>query len=312
MIVADVDLAELCERLAGPGLFFRSGPFSIHLRSDLPDLPGLFKRLYADYPLLADGAFADFHVRLYRQRGLRRWWRPQVQFQVDDEAPFFPFPQDTALPFLEWGLNWCIASRAHQYLMLHAGALEKDGRVLLLPAWPGAGKSTLCAGLIHRGWRLLSDEFALVRPADLQIVPLPRPIALKNESIALLRRFAPQAVLGPEFPKTRKGTVAHLRAPRASVVRAAETAPAGWIVFPKFQAGALARLYRLPRAQAFVRLSGNAFNYELSGLRGFQAAAGLIESCDCYQFSYPDLESAVAQIGALTAAEESPAAAHSL
>jgi predicted ATPase len=29
---------------------------------------------------------------------------------------------------------------------------------VILPAPPGSGKSTLCAALVTRGWRLLSDE----------------------------------------------------------------------------------------------------------------------------------------------------------
>ena len=63
---------------------------------------------------------------------------------------------------LEWGLNWCVAGHAHQYLMLHAAALERNGRAVILPGDPGAGKSTLTAALMLSGWRLLSDEITLV------------------------------------------------------------------------------------------------------------------------------------------------------
>src|SRR5262249_27698654 len=148
--------------------------------------------LYADYPLGEDGGVADFHVRLTRPAGLRRWWRPQTIFYLGGSAPFVPFPLQFALPFLEWGVNWCVSSNAHPVLLLHAGVVERGGRALILPAASGTGKSTLCAGLIHRGWRLLSDEMVLLRPEDGRLVPCPRPVGLKGPSIDLLRAFAPQ------------------------------------------------------------------------------------------------------------------------
>jgi HprK-related kinase A len=299
--LAELSVTELHSHLCGSGVFFQIGPFIAHLRSDLPDLPKLLHRLYAGYPLAEDDAFADFHIELLRSKGLRRWWGAQVQFYVDGEPPFSPFPQDTALPFLEWGLNWCVATRAHHYLMLHAGVVEKNGKTVLLPAWPGSGKSTLCAALIHRGWRLLSDEFALVRPGDLAIIPVPRLIALKNGSIAVIRAFASDAVLGPEFPKTRKGTVAHLCPPAASIDCAHQVGQAAWIVFPHFKAGAELRLQPLLKGKAFLKLSGNSFNYEQIGPRGFETVGGLIESCECYIFHYGDLGQAVAQMDALVA-----------
>lgn len=184
--------------------------------------------------------------------------------------------------------------------MLHAGMLEKNGNTLVLPAHPGSGKSTLCAALCHRGWRLLTDEIALVRPADLALVPFPRLIPLKNQSIAVFRDFVPKAVLGPEYPKTHKGTVCHVRPPTDSIDRSDEIGRTRWIVFPQFKAGASLALKPLEKTQAFIQLTGHSFNYELIGLRGFKAMTGLIDASDCYTFEYGgDLEQAVAQLNAL-------------
>jgi HprK-related kinase A len=277
------------------------GPFTVRLRA-ARRLDGFAEHLYAlyrDYPLAASGTLADFHVALEERRHVRRWIQPQVLFKTDGRSLFEPFPRDTALPLFEWGLNWCVGQRSHQYLMLHAAVVERDGRAVLLPAVPGSGKSTLCAALIHRGWRLLSDEFGLVDLAGHDLVPFPRPVALKNRSIAVIRRYAPEAVFGPAFPKTRKGMVAHLRPPAASVRRMAEPARPGWIVFPRFEAGAPLVLRTLTQPHGFFRLANNAFNYEITGSEGYRAVADLVRSCACHELVYGDLDEAVAGIDRL-------------
>lgn len=300
MKIADLQLTQLKAYLLRDGLTFRTGPFSFRLRSSASNLPPLLHQLYANY-LLADEMFADFHVKLSRYNS---WWyfcQSRWLLETDISTPYvFSFAQSTILPFLEWGTNWCVATQAHQYLMLHAGMLEKNGNALLLPANPGSGKSTLCAALCHRSWRLLTDEIALVRPIDLALVSFPRLIPLKNQAIAVFRSFAPDAVLGPEYPKTHKGTVCHVRPPTDSIDRSDEIGRARWIVFPKFKAGASMTLKPLDKTQAFIQLTGHSFNYELIGLRGFKAMTALVDACDCYTFEYGgDLEQAVAQLNAL-------------
>lgn len=303
MKFAELPFAECYQRLSNSGIYYRIGPFIIHLYSDLPLLAQQIHRLYADYPLVEDNTFADFHVRVYRQGGLHRWWRPQAQFSLDGQLPFPPYPLDAPLPLLEWGLNWCVATRAHHYLLLHAGVVAKDDQAVLLPANPGSGKSTLCGALAHRGWRFLTDEICLVNPTDLRIVPFPRLIPLKNESIEVIRAFSPDAVMGPLFPETRKGRLSHLRPPGASIDRLMETAQARWIVFPLFQKGARLALRPMAKENAFLKLSSSSFNYELIGLRGFRTVSGLIGTCDCYSLEYGDLEEAIAQLDALVTGE---------
>jgi len=297
--LGDLGFENLRQQLRHRGVFVRTGPFVCHLRSPLCDVAEAIDFAYADFPLVDRGGFADFHVRLARPPGLRRWVRPQVQFYLDGRASLKPFPVRLAVPMLEWGLNWCVASQAHQYMMIHAAALERDGHAVLLVGRPGAGKSTLCAALVFNGWRLFSDEIALVRPDDLRLVPLPRPISLKNESIEVIRRFAPGARIPWQWEDTTKGTVAHLAPPTDSVLRADQTAPAAWVVFLDYQPDADTRSRRLPRGTALMRLARNAFNYCLLGSQGFETMARLIESSACYEFRYSDLNKAIARFDTL-------------
>jgi hypothetical protein len=301
LIVAELSEKELARRLAGPGLRLRTGPVVTQIQSRLPAVAQGVALLYADHPAEDTGSFADFHVRIAPPPSLRRWLKPQVLFQFDGTPPFHPLPADQAFPTLEWGLNWCVSAHCHQYLIVHAAVLERSGRALVLPAPPASGKSTLCAGLVSRGWRLLSDELTLIEPATGNIVPLPRPVSLKNASIEVIRRFAPGAVLGPTVRDTLKGSVAHLKAPAESVRRAAERARPRWIVRPRYAAGAPARLTPVAKGRAFMQLAESSFNYDLHGRRGFEVLAQAIEACDCYEFSYGELEEAVKAFEALAA-----------
>jgi len=251
-------------------------------------------RQYADYPIEEPQSFADFHVRVGPPRGLRRWMKPQVLFHLDHSLPFKPLPAAQAFAMLEWGLNWCVTSHCHQYLIVHAAAVEKNGAALLLPGQSGSGKSTLCAGLVSRGWRLLSDELTLLEFPAGNVVPLPRPVSLKNASIDAIRQFDPHATLGPPVHDTAKGSVAHMKPPSDSVRRALETTRPRWVVLPRYEGGALARLKPLSKARAFMHLADNAFNYDVHGRRGFELLAQVIDKSDCFEFRYSVLDEAVA------------------
>jgi HprK-related kinase A len=294
--------SEIGAALAGDGLVLDVGLMATRVRSDAPRLGPQIASAYRHFPFQpARGAlpWADLHVRIRRARGLRRWFGPQVLFVSDGDSPFEPFPADTALPLLEWSGNWLIGRRMNHVLLLHAGVLERDGRALVMPALPGSGKSTLTAALSLRGWRLLSDEFGAYDPDVRGFVAVLKPVALKNQSIDVIRRFEPAAELGPEFPKTRKGTVAHLAPQAAAVCRRAEPALPGAIVLPRWEAGSATRLLPIGEQVVFSALAFNAFNYSVMGEIGFGAAARLTRLCPAWQLVYGDLDDATAALARL-------------
>lgn len=293
MNISTLTPSELGDRLKKTGMFLQTGAFITHLKTSIPSVAEGIRLLYADYPLIDHLDFADFHVSLTYPSNLRRWLKPQIQFLFDSKPPFKPLPFDQAFPMLEWGLNWCVSSHANHYLIIHAAVIEKGGYAAVLPAPPGSGKSTLCAALVSRGWRLLSDELTLIQIRDGKIAPLPRPISLKNQSIDIIQHYDPNAVLSRKISDTIKGTVAHMKPPTNSVIRADEVAHAAWLIFPKYQMGAPANLKKLSQSRAFIRIADNAFNYSLLGVKGFETLARFVDASQCYDFTYSSLEDAI-------------------
>lgn len=81
---------------------------------------------------------------------------------------------------LEQDLVVELQHRRPDLLFLHAAALERDGRACLLAGASGDGKSTTAFGLLHRGWRYLSDELAPVDVDTGQVHAYPHALCLKR------------------------------------------------------------------------------------------------------------------------------------
>lgn len=253
--------------------------------------------VYPHQEVLDGSAFADVRMSLLLESGWRLRAR-QVELWSEGQRPFEPYPANSALPLFEWGGNWLLAQRLNAYLLLHAGVVARDDKALILPAEPGSGKSTLTCALHLAGWRFLSDEFGVVDPESDEVLPMLKPAALKNQSIEVIGA-RPGAVIGPLFPKTRKGDVAHFVPDRRSFEARHRRARPRLIVFPRYHSGAPLRSRRIPAAQAALRVGLNSFNYQVLGPVGFSATTRLAQSVRAHELVYGDLDEAVAHIETL-------------
>ena len=302
MKLAELSSGQLRHRLHGAGLVVSTGPFLFRLTSPFASVADGLALLYGRHEVQAADVYADFAVHIGHGAGLRRWIKAQSRFLFDGQPVFEPLPEAHAYPLLEWAMNWCISAHAHQYLIIHAAVIERGGRAAVLPAPPGSGKSTLCAGLLHRGWRLLSDELALVSMADGRIWPLCRPVSLKNASIEVIERFEPAARFNRISHDTTKGSVTHMQVPQAHLDAMAIPAPLRWVVFPNYVSGAPATMVARSRAGSVVDLARNSFNFGVLGAAGFERLCDLVEGSRCFDFSYSRLDDAVSAFEQLAAA----------
>lgn len=71
-----------------------------------------------------------------------------------------------------------IASRAPDFIFVHAGVVVVDGHALVLPGRSFCGKTTLVAALVAEGAVYFSDEFAPL-DADGRVHPYPKPLSIR-------------------------------------------------------------------------------------------------------------------------------------
>ena len=74
---------------------------------------------------------------------------------------------------------------------LHAAAVFRRGKCMLLPAPSGSGKSTLTAALIGSGFALCADDLVMLTPAPVHLRPVPVAVGVKTGSWNLLAPYHP-------------------------------------------------------------------------------------------------------------------------
>jgi len=269
----------------------RVGPVAFRIGSAWRGPVEALRRLYAGYP--EPKGICDFTVRLEPERPWRRALRPSIAIRGDFMLPgAAPLSLAHGLLAAEMGMNLQMALGQRRFLLLHAAAVERDGKAVLLTGHSGAGKSTLSALLGERGWRFLGDEFALLDPESGLLHPFPRAVSLKNESLAVFGEVD-GARLGPVMAGTPKGTIRHLRPSPDAIARMDVPARPALILFPRFGRDLAPDSRPVGAAEVFVRLTQASTNYVALGRRGFDALSRLVSSVPARALDYSASEEGV-------------------
>lgn len=265
----------------------QTGPFTVSLESSISLVKNYIQQHYSSCMTnTSDDHFIDYHLGVHHGPLYRRLLAPQAEFRLNHRVPFKPLPLSQAHAMFEWGLNWTITSSANQYFIIHAAVLEKNGQAIIISAAPGSGKSTLSAYLATQGWRLLSDELALIDPVTMQVYGTGRPINLKNQSIELMKNYYPEADFSPIAKDTHKGEVCLLKAPEASIANSHTPATPSLLLFVQYTPDEKCHIEKVPPAKSLIEIISNTFNFGLLNQLGFDIAKKLINNTQAYYLEY--------------------------
>ena len=258
------------------------GPAAFRIGSNWAEPLDIMRRLYAGYPT---PDIPDFTVRLEATSFLRRFIRPSVAINGDYMLPdAAPLPLAQALLAAEMGMNLQMALGWRRHLILHASAVEKDGKVLVMTGASGSGKSTLSAMLGNNGWRFMGDEFVLLDLVSGEAVPYPRLISLKNEAIGAMQAATPDATFGPLMRGTPKGDIRHMVPKPSAVAAMDQPAKPALLLFPQY--GYDPAIRDVPLEETFMRLTQASTNYVALGEAGFTALTRFIRAVPARSIDY--------------------------
>ncbi|GGA84538.1 HPr kinase [Neiella marina] len=271
--------------------YLRTGPVLFEVTSNIESVRRYLASHYLDFSDSPGEQFIDYRISVTHGPLYRRLLSPQAVFKVNHRQPFKPLPLDQAPAMLEWGMNWCITTSAHQYMIIHAATVEIDGHGVIICAPPGSGKSTLCAYLASQGWRLLSDELALLSLSDGMLYGLARPINLKNSSIDLMKAFYQDDDFSDEAKDTHKGTVCLVKPPKESVLQVQTPVSPALMVFVSYQADEHCYVEPVSKSQALIEIIKNTFNFAPLAGKAFCAARQLVQQTEAVYVEYNNFAS---------------------
>ncbi len=278
-MIASYDVGEL--DYAGACLSYRIDDISVTVRSELPEVADDFAALYRGYGRGCPGSRRTIHMEV-RRTG--RTWLGRSRYLVfgDGEGIGRERRREDVLPFLEWGINWQLIATHSEFLQLHAAAMVRDGQGVIFAGASGCGKSTLVAGLLGRGWKYLSDEFALIDPNTLDLRPFPKAVCVKAGAFEIVQRLnLPFA--GPRcYVKGIKGKVGYINPYDIAPDAIPGPAPVRFVIFPKYLEGCAARLRPVARARAAFMLAGSGLNRDVFADRALSILADVARGAECF------------------------------
>lgn len=203
------------------------------------------------------------------------------------EAGLATFLQEKMMTFTYQSQGYLIS--------MHAGSVEKNGNVIIMPAVAESGKTTLTASLLHRGFNLFSDE---VTTLDYKgaVHPLPFCMNIKEGS---------WKVLSPMYPSLDNSDIHHrfdgqnIRfLPPLNMHSGRQKA--SHIIFPKYTSNEKTKLTQINAREALEKIKEAGYQVqENMDKNKFELILSHLISLPKYTLVYSNLDEAITTIDKL-------------
>jgi hypothetical protein len=153
-------------------------------------------------------------------------------------------------PMVNW-LVFRLAARDDAFLLqLHAAALGRDGRALLLPGPPGSGKSTLAATLARADFSYLSDDSVVIERSGFMVRGLPFAVCVKATGGDALAGRCSDLDGARQHDRPDGHRIRYLRPENLDLAPHS----AAWVAFPTFDPGAEVKVDAISPAEGLRRI----------------------------------------------------------
>jgi hypothetical protein len=194
------------------------------------------------------------------------------------------------VPYLVWEVTRLVLEGALAPIVpIHAAAVVRSRKAIVLCGPSHAGKSTLAAWLTHRGWGFLTDEVALldvVDPAVTTVRPFWRPVGVRRggpiDAIIHVEGDEPEVLV----PASRLGPLG-------------QPSPLIALVCPTYAPGGDGTLTPLTPAAALTTVAGQLPSLARDGAPVFHALAEIVGRVPAFALPVDDLDVAEATLAAL-------------
>ena len=253
----------------------RFGGSRIRVESQGPGTAALIEFLYRNIPD-DPGIPAHISFRLHRDREVFR-------LQCGDALRYEGTSSGRAAEALLRETTYHLADKNRDGVLLHAAAVARHGQCLLLPGKTGAGKTTLVAWLVTKGYAYLTDELVYIARESQRVTALRRPLNVKTGALAVLRALGVHIEASETVSSLTATLVPHVvlgdRSPWS-------TPPLAGLMFPHYQPGHPFRVEPLSRGQAALALIECLINARNLPTLGVSEVARLTTGVWAYRMHY--------------------------
>ncbi|RKY64736.1 MAG: hypothetical protein DRP99_01545 [Candidatus Latescibacterota bacterium] len=163
--------------------------------------------------------------------------------------------------------------------VFHAGVVARDGVGVILPAEPGGGKMSLVTALLELGFEYLSDEFAILDPESMTVLPFPKALCFKEEGMELFPHLKPGSLRVEWDMGGRTGRLWYLDPSDLGFKVSGEVRKVSYVVFPERDGPEGAKV--ISKAKAALKLAENLLNFEFFGRDVLDVVLNVVNRAEC-------------------------------
>ena len=201
---------------------------------------------------------------------------------------------------LEWQMDLFVSEAVEDSLLLHSGAVVKNGAGFIFPGESESGKSSLTTFMVTKGYGYLSDELAAIDPSTGELHAFPKPLSIKDTSVFPTLVDRDNLWVGPpdgEIVDEEPVWYAHAEDVAPQPIE--DSAPVRYIIFPRYDSSTAPSLQPLALDEAMRRLIENCVNLQRFGREGLGVLGNLLRGARAFSLTTNSLEDTTALVNEL-------------